>query len=63
MTTESGLSDHHKMTRSILKIFLKKKEPVKINYRSYKNFIESDFRNDLLQNCGMAMPQSDWLLK
>ena len=30
MTIETGLSDHHKMTTSILKIFFKKKEYVKI---------------------------------
>ena len=42
------------MTISILKTFFKKKMPVKINYRSYKNFIQDDFRNDLsiaLQRC------------
>ena len=54
MVIETGLSDYHKMTISILKTFFKKKMPVKINYRSYKNFIQDDFRNDLsiaLQRC------------
>ena len=54
MVIETGLSDYHKMTISILKTFFKKKMPVKINYRSYKNFIQDDFRNDLsiaLQIC------------
>ena len=35
-------------------IYFKRKEPVKINYRSYKNFNEANFRNNLkssLQNC------------
>ena len=35
-------------------MFLKKKEPVKINYRLYKNFNQLNFRNDLinsLKNC------------
>ena len=53
MTIETGLSDHHKMTISILKPFFKKKKPVKINYRCYKNNKEADFRKDLstsLQN-------------
>ena len=50
---ETGLSDHHKMTVSVLKIFFKKMKPIKICYRSYKNFVSTDFRNDLsnsLQN-------------
>ena len=58
MTIETGLSDHHKMTISVLKIFCKKKEPVLINYRSYNNFSEPDFRNDLLnslQDCNPMM--------
>ena len=62
MMIESGLSDHHKLTISILKIFYKKKEPVKINYRFYKNFIESDFRNHFLhslQNCNQETMQYD----
>ena len=33
MTIETGLSDHQKMTTSVLKINFKKKEPVKIKYR------------------------------
>ena len=47
MTIETGLSDHHKMTISILKTFFKKKESIKINYRCYKNLIGTNFRNDL----------------
>ena len=53
ITIETGLSDHHKMTISILKTSYKKKEPSKITYRSYKNFNGADFRKDLsdsLQN-------------
>ena len=46
------------MTISILKIFFKKKEPIKINYRSYKNFIESDFRNDLLHSLQDCNPDT-----
>ena len=37
-TIETGLSDHHKLIISVLTAYFKKKEPVKINYRSYKNF-------------------------
>ena len=51
---ETGLSDHHKLTVSVLKVFFKKIEPVKICYRSYKNFKALDFRKNLsnsLRNC------------
>ena len=54
MTIETGLSDPHKMTISVLKTVFKKKNPVKINYRSYKDFNQDKFRSDLansLQNC------------
>ena len=50
----TGLSNHHKMTISVLKTFVKKKESIKINYRSYRNFITVNFRNELsnaLQKC------------
>ena len=38
MALETGLNDYHKMTINILKTLFKKKEPVKIKYRSYKNW-------------------------
>ena len=47
MTIETGLSDHHKMTITVLKTYFKKKKPIQINYRCYKYFNESEFRNDL----------------
>ena len=62
MTIESGLPDHHKLTISVLTTYFKKKEHVKINYRSYKNFDETAFRNDLLynlQNCDSNAIQYD----
>ena len=47
MTVETGLSDFHKMTLTVLKTHFKKKEPVVVNYRKYKNFHEQEFRCDL----------------
>ena len=47
MAKETGLSDHHKMTLTAFKIFSNKKAPLKVNYRSYKNFNETNFRKDL----------------
>ena len=34
---ETGLSDHHKMFITVLNGKLKKKDPVLLNYRSYKD--------------------------
>ena len=35
---ETGLSDHHKMIITVLKVHFKKLNPIKIKYRNYKNF-------------------------
>ena len=50
MTVETGLSDDHKMTITLLAVRFEKKEPITIKFRSYKNFNESVFRNNLLNN-------------
>ena len=44
---ETGLSDHHKMTVTVLKSFFKKQAPVTINYRDYKSFNKSIFHKEL----------------
>ena len=44
---ETGLSDHHKMTITVLKASYIKKAPINISYRSYTNFNETLFKNDL----------------
>ena len=41
ITIESGLSDHHKLTVSVLKLFFKKQTPISIKYRDYKWKIHS----------------------
>ena len=48
MTIETGLSDHHKMTVTVLMSYFKKKEPIKINYRCYKKYNENLFRIELI---------------
>ena len=48
LVVETGLSDHHKMTISVLKKYVKKKAPITINYRNYKKFNETNFRNYLI---------------
>ena len=47
ITLETGLSDWHKMTVTVMKKFYKKLDPIKIQYRDYKNFDGNVFRSDL----------------
>ena len=47
MCIETGLSDFHKMTISVLNVHFKKICPVKIKYRNYKNFNPSSFKAEL----------------
>ena len=44
---ETGFSDHHNMIITVLSGKLKKKDPVLLNYRSYKDFDENSFRGEL----------------
>ena len=48
-TLETGLSDFHKLTLTVLKIYFKKQAPKMINYRNYKNFSNELFRADLIK--------------
>ena len=47
MTIETGLSDFHKMTVTVMKKFFKKKEPIKIIYHDRKNFDAVNFREKI----------------
>ena len=44
---ETGLSDFHKMTLTVLKTSLKKKRPKMVSYRNYKNFSNDNFMEEL----------------
>ena len=48
-TIETGLSDHHKMTISVLKTFFQKQLPTVVKYRDYSNFNANSFRIKLLE--------------
>ena len=39
LTLETGLSDFHKMTLTVMKVFYKKPKPTIITYRRYKIFL------------------------
>ena len=45
---ETGLSDFHLMTLTVMKKSFKKFQPRIINYRSYKHFSNNTFRKDLI---------------
>ena len=47
MTVETGLSDFHKMTVTVMKKYFKKKEPIKIVYHDRKNFDAIRFREHI----------------
>ena len=46
-TIETGLSDFHMMTATVLKSHYKKKQPKIISYRDYKRFSNQSFINEL----------------
>ena len=48
VTVETGLSDFHKITITIMKTFLKKKKPKIISYRDYKIFSNISFLYEVL---------------
>ena len=46
---ETGLSDFHKLTFTVLKMYFTKHKPRIIRYRDFKNFDNTSFRDDLLR--------------
>ena len=50
VTVETGLSDHHKLTISVMRSFFPKQAPTLIKYRNYRKFNSYNFRLDLLNN-------------
>ena len=49
VTLETGLSDFHKMTVPMMKLYFPKQRPKVIEYRNFKNFSNADFQRDLLK--------------
>ena len=47
MTLETGLSDFHRMTITVLKRYFKKKDPITINYWDYKYFDGTNLRRKI----------------
>ena len=46
-TIETGISDLHKMTITTMRVNYQRLQPIKVQYRSYKNFQEKLFLKDL----------------
>ena len=53
-TIESGLSDQHKLTVSVLKLFFQKQTPISIKYRDYKKIDLMKFRIELIESLSFA---------
>ena len=47
---ETGLSDHHKMTVTVLKTFVPKQGPILVNYRDYRRLDSHKFKQELQYN-------------
>ena len=51
---ETGLSDHHKLTISVLRVYFQKLSPICVRYRDYKKFDKNLFHTELNQKfCNM----------
>ena len=46
---ETGLSDFHRLTLTVLRVYHSKQNPKIMQYRDDKNFTNEHFRRDLLQ--------------
>ena len=48
-TIKTGLSDHHKLTITVIRVFFPKQAPTIFTYRDYKHYEEDLFRNELFE--------------
>ena len=58
-TIETGLSDHHKLTATVLKSEFVKGEPTVVTYRDYKNLNAENFASEV-QNVMSGCPPSNY---
>ena len=47
---ETGLSDHHKLLVTVMKSFIKKRAPIVIKYRDFKNYNAAAFHAELIKH-------------
>ena len=60
---ETGISDFHKLTFTVLKTYFQKAKPRIIKYRDYKHFDNNDFRDALFKELSCNNMQSDDLIR
>ena len=53
---ETGISDFHKLTLTIMKSKFYKQKPKIFNYRNYETFNNESFRNDVLYEISKGFP-------
>ena len=56
---ETGISDFHKLTFTVLKTYFQKTKPRVIKYRDYKYFDNNDFRNEFIRELSSNNIQFD----
>ena len=47
MVFETGLSDFHKMSATVMKMYYTKQKPSIVHYRNFKNFCNDSFIKDI----------------
>ena len=47
---ETGLSDFHKLSLTVMKVFYKNQRPKIVRYQNYRNFVNELFINELRNN-------------
>ena len=60
LNIESGLSDHHKMTVTVLKAFFPKQAPTIIKYRDFRNFNSNTFYIELFHDLSKINSSADY---
>ena len=60
---DTGLSDFHRMTFTMMKAYSPKLRPKLVNYRNFKKFSNVAFRDELLTNLCHSAPNYDDFIK
>ena len=61
MTVETGLSDFHKMTLTVMKVFYKIQKINIVTYRNYKHFSDEAFMFDVKNSIIQMTSENNYL--
>ena len=62
LVTDTGLSDFHRMTVTVMKVYSTKLRPKLGHYRDFKKFSNETFRDELLTNlCHIAFNYDNFI--